>query len=85
MGEYTVIKLSGKKKFDKEPKNNSDNIHTSREFGEFILDIPLKTEDYHIKNIPPKIEEKKVVIMLEYEYEKKFERYNYFFKEEDEI
>ena len=69
MGEYTVIKLSGKKKFDKEPKNNSDNIHTSREFGEFILDIPLKTEDYHIKNIKPTIQEKKGVIMIEYGFE----------------
>ena len=65
-GEYTVIRLTGTKRPDKEPKNNTDNIHTTREFGEFNLDIPLKTEDYNIKNIKPDIYEKKGIIVLEY-------------------
>ena len=84
-GEYTVIRLTGTKKPDKEPTNNSDNIHTTREFGEFNLDIPLKTEDYNIKNNKPKIYDKKGILILEYEYEEKSEKYEYNVQEEDEI
>ena len=83
-GEYTVIRLTGTKKQDKEPKNNTDNIHTTREFGEFNLDIPLKTEDYNIKNIKPNVFDKKGIIVLEYEYEEKSQKYEYG-GEEDEI
>ena len=84
-GEYTIIRLSGHKNIDKEPENKSDNIHTSREFGDFNLDIPLKTEDYNVKNSEPKIESKKGVIILAYELEKKAETYNYKGNEEDDI
>ena len=49
-GEYIIIRLNGEKMFDKEPKNSNDNIHTSREFGHFNLDVPLKKEDYNLKN-----------------------------------
>ena len=84
-GEYTVIRLTGTKRPDKEPKNNTDNIHTTREFGEFNLDIPLKTEDYNIKNIKPNIFDKKVIIILEYEYEDFSQKYKYDGREDDEI
>ena len=40
-GEYTVIRLSGKKKPDKDPKNKCDNIHTSREYLENLILIYL--------------------------------------------
>ena len=84
-GECTFIRLSGVKKLDKEPKNKSDNIVTTREFGEFNLDIPLKTEDYNVKNEKPKICDKKGIIILEYECEGKIEKYDYAGKEEDEV
>ena len=84
-GEYTVIRLIGKKKPDKEPANNSDNIHTTREFGDFVLDIPLKTEDYNIKNTKPKICDKKGILILEYEYEEKSEKYDYNTNKDDEV
>ena len=84
-GEYTFIRLSGEKKFDKEPKTNSDNIYNTREFGNFNLDIPLKTEDYNIKNVKPIIKDKKGVIMIEYECEQKAEKYDYSGNEEDDI
>ena len=84
-GEYTVIRLTGTKKPDKEPTKITNNLHNTREFGEFNLDIPLKTEDYNIKNLKPNIYEKKGLIILEYEYEEKSEKYEYDIKEEDEI
>ena len=70
-GEYTIIRLNGEKNFDKEPKCANDNIHNTREFGHFNLDILLKTEDYLVKNQDPLIYEKKGVIMLEYKKKKK--------------
>ena len=73
IGEYTIIRISGKKKQDKEPKNLSENLHNTREFGDFNLDIPLKTEEFIIKNSTPKICDKKGVIMIEYEYDQKKE------------
>ena len=57
-GEYNIIKLNGTKKKDKEPEKLSDNIYNSREFGDYSLNIPLKTEDYLIKNQEYKIEKK---------------------------
>ena len=74
-GEYSIIRLSGIKKQDKEPKLE-DNLYNTREFGDFNLDIPLKTEDFNVKNNKPKKEEKKGVIILEYEYESKSEAYD---------
>ena len=82
-GEYTVIRLTGTKRPDKEPKNNTDNIHTTREFGEFNLDIPLKTADYNIKNKDPNVFDKKGIIVLEYEYEEKSQKYEYGGEEDD--
>jgi len=84
-GEYTIIRLTGTKRPDKEPKNNNDNLHSTREFGEFNLDIPLKTEDYNIKSKDPKIFDKNGIIVLEYECEEKSQKFVYDVKEEDEI
>ena len=84
-GEYTIIKLVGTKNPDKIPKFKVENLHTSREFGEFNLDIPLKTEDYNIKNIKPIISDKKGIIILEYECEIKSEKFDYSGKEDDEV
>ena len=42
-GEYTIIRLNGKKK--------EDNVHINREFGQFTLDILLKSEEYILSNI----------------------------------
>ena len=82
-GEYTIIKLNGKKNPDKFPKIE-DNIRNTREFGEFHLEIPLKTEDYLIKNNKPKIVDKKGLLIIQYLLEKKMET-NEEFKVEDEV
>ena len=79
-GEYTIIRLKGAKIEDKEPKKGG-NLHTTREFGDFNLDIPLKTEEYKIKNQKPKISDKKGVLILEYKIEKKEDNYEYFDEE----
>ena len=52
-GSNTIIQIIGKKKIDKEPERLGDNIYNSREFGDFIIDIPLKTEEYKILNEEP--------------------------------
>ena len=84
-GDCTFIRLDGSKRRDKKPENKSDNIRSTREYGEFNLDIPLKTEDYNLKNIDPKVEFKKGVYILEFECEKKLEKYIYKGNEEDDI
>ena len=84
-GELTIINITGLKKKDKEPENNADNIHTTREFGEFSLDIPLKTEDFHLLNDDPKVYDKKGVIILEYKCDQKKDIFTYKGKEEDDI
>ena len=68
-GEYTFIRLTGTKKKDKEPEKPEDNIFNSREIGNFALNIPLKTDEYLIKNEKPKIEEKKGVVILQFKLE----------------
>ena len=84
-GEYTFIRLKGDKKRDKEPSNIEDNLFNSREIGEFSLDIPLKSEDFLIKNESPKIEAKKGVLILEYQLEEKVVDKGFNVDEEDEI
>ena len=41
-GEYTIIRLSGNKTEDKEPKKKEDNIHITREFGQFTFRYSFK-------------------------------------------
>jgi HSP20 family molecular chaperone IbpA len=83
-GEYTIIRLQGTKKKDKEPEKLEDNIHNTREFGDYILEIPLKTEDFIIINENPIIEEKKGVLEIKYKLDIKKEPQRRF-DPEDEI
>ena len=80
LGEYSVIILKGIKKKDKEPKLE-DNIYNSREFGDFELNIYLKTDEYFLKNEKPKINQKNGIVFLEYNLGKK----NNETEEDDEI
>ena len=71
IGEYTTIKLTGTKNKDKEPEELEENIFNSREIGNFSLDIPLKTEEYLIKNELPKIEKKNGIFIISFKLEEK--------------
>ena len=84
-GEYTFIKLSGIKKPDKEPHNLRDNIFNSREFGNYTLNIPIKTSDFLLKNEEPSYVEKKGVFIMEYKLDEKKESKGYNLEEKDEI
>ena len=84
-GEYKIIRLTGNKKKDKEPAKLEDNLFNSREFGTFSLDIPLKNEDFLIKNENPNYTEKKGVLLLEFKLEEKKEDQGYVPNEEEDI
>ena len=84
-GEYTIIRLEGNKKKDKEPAEIKDNIYCNREIGEFSLDIALKSSEYILKNEEPTLAEKKGVIMLQYKLDEKKNVAEFIQKEEDEI
>ena len=85
VGEYTIIRLKGNKKKDKFPEKVEDNLYNNRELGEFSLDILLKTEDYLINSqIPPKIVEKKGLLIIEYQlFPKKSEEKNSYVPEDE--
>ena len=52
----------------------------------FLEDYLLtKNEDNHIKNTPPEIYDKKGILILEYEYEEKTEKYEYNGNDDDEV
>ena len=85
LGEFNYIKLTGLKKPDKEPKDMKDYIDNTREFGKFSFNIPLRVEDYHIKNKEPKIWDKKGIIFFEYELEEKMPDIVVVTNEEDEV
>ena len=84
-GEYTVIKISGKKEPDIEPVKIEDNIFSSREIGNFYLEIPLKAESFIISNEKPKIESKNGLIILAYKLEKKREKEKYIQDEKNKV
>ena len=84
-GEYTYLRVKGIKKKDKEPQKLEDNIHNSRKFGNFALDIPLKPWEYIIKNEDPEVKEKKGIISIEYKLDDKISGASLLIKEEDEI
>ena len=68
--EYTIITIKGKKENDVKPKKFDDNIFCNREFGEFELNIPLKTENFQISKNEPKEGYPKLlngVIIIQYE------------------
>ena len=78
--KFTIIEIKGKKKKDKEPADLGDNIFNSREYGEFIINIPI------IKNIINKkgnITNKNGIIMIEYDLGKENKVFE--FNGEDEI
>jgi hypothetical protein len=84
-GEYTIIRLEGKKNKDKEPEELKENIYYNREFGDFSLDIGLKSSEYILKNEEPTISEKKGVIIIQYKLDEKKNVAEFTQKEEDEI
>ena len=84
-GEYTIIRLKGNKKKDKEPAKIEENLYNSRILGKFTLDIPLKTSDYILKNEQPVIEEKKGVLILQFNLDKHIEYKGYNVDENEEI
>ena len=85
VGEYKIIRLNGNKRKDKEPAKLEDNLFNSRESGFFSLDIPLKNEDFLIKNESPTYDEKKGVLIVEFKLEEKKIDKGYNVNEEDEI
>lgn len=50
IGDEVILNVRGNKKKDNNPKEIKDNIINCREFGEFELNIPLKTEKYNIRH-----------------------------------
>ena len=70
-GEYNIIKIMGEKKLDKEPGKLDDNIHNTREYGNFYLDLHLKTEEYLLSQEEPEIKVKKGVYIFEFKLAKK--------------
>ena len=65
---YTIIELDGYKRFDKEPKNLTDNIFNSRQFGNFQINIFLNSE-HNIKNRKPIIFSKSGILIIKLELE----------------
>ena len=66
-GCNTIISVKGKKKFDKEPENQKDNIFTNREYGDFSINIPLELSEYRLSNKTPKRQKKEGITIIEYE------------------
>ena len=53
IGDKTIITIKGTKKKDNQPKEPNYNLFNIREFSEFELNIPLKVEDFKIKEKKP--------------------------------
>ena len=70
-GEYTLLRIEGTKRKDKEPEKPEENLYNSREFGSFSFNVPLKTDEYLIKNEPPKVEDKKGLIIIQFQLDEK--------------
>lgn len=70
-GEYIVIKITGIKEKDEIIGNITNDLYNRREYGKFSLDIPLKQEDFYIKNEKPKIDKKDGIFKLVYYIEEK--------------
>ena len=83
--EYNIIKLTGEKKKDKEPQNEKDNIFNTREYGNFSLEIPLKTEDYLLSNEDPTFVNKKGLLLFEYKLSQKVTKSEFSTAEDEEV
>ena len=84
-GEYSIIRISGNKREDLEPKNKEDNLQNTREFGKFILDIPLKSEDYILINKTPNMKNLKGLFIISFELDNKTNLTDNTLNIEDEI
>jgi hypothetical protein len=62
--KYHFIEIRGVKNMDKEPVNTQDNIYNGREFGEFLVEIPLMI---YLENKKPKIEKVQGVYIIKYQ------------------
>ena len=68
--DYYLIRLRGEKINDREPENIEDNIHNLREYGKFLLDIPLYNKEYKISEDDPEFERKEGVFIIKYKIDK---------------
>ena len=81
---YQIIKITGEKKNDKEPKDINDNIYSSREFGKFCIQCPFKYDDsYSIKNEKPNLVHKNGILILEFKTEEKMKEIEHDLKIEE--
>ena len=69
-GEYVIIQIDGKKELETNSDIEENNIYNKREFGKFSLIIPIKQEDFIIKNEKPGFKAKDGIITLSYKIEK---------------
>ena len=69
-GEYTIIKINGRKERDGNLEIENNNIYNGREYGNFSLNIPIKQEDFIIKNEKPLFYNENGIIILSYKIEK---------------
>ena len=53
IGDETIVTIKGTKIKDSQPKEPNYNLFNIREFSEFELNIPLKVEDFKIKEKKP--------------------------------
>jgi HSP20 family molecular chaperone IbpA len=81
---YNMIKVEGEKKKDKEPEKDEEVMFSNREFGKFSLDIPLSPE-FCIKNTRPIIEDKKGLVIIEFELEESLKAEELILKDEEEV
>ena len=84
-GEYTFIRILGNKAKDKEPKEIDKNIFNNRDFGDFSLDILLKTEDYILKNEEPTYKRISGLIIMTFNLDQKKIDKGYTFSKEEEV
>ena len=68
-GEYIFIKIDGKKLEDDMSVIIENNLFNGREYGDFHLEIPIKQEDFYIKNESPTISKKEGIFKLIYQIE----------------
>ena len=75
-GEYFVIRLIGEKIKDNEPEKIEDNIYNLREYGEFVLDIPLNYKDFNLFNLSkekPKCIRNEGICIFEYKLDEEIQ------------
>ena len=84
-GESVIIKLEGDKQLDKEPSKITNNIYNNRETGKFSLEIPLKSEEFLIKNEKPEIKKKNGIFIIKYKLDEKMKSGEFVPREEDRI